>query len=89
MCSSFPMTSKKLAKFISENFFEHCLASISIYVFAILVFLISQLSPLQISSEKIAPTMLVEYNGYEVGFNGIGEEYRIKLGKIIEVNNYE
>ena len=38
---------------------------------------------------KIAPTMLVEYNGYEVGFNGIGEEYRIKIVKIIEVNNYE
>ena len=38
---------------------------------------------------KIAPTMLVEYNGYEVGFNGIGEEYQIKIGKIIEVNNYE
>jgi len=35
---------------------------------------------------KDAPTMLVEYGGYEVGFNGIGEEYRIKLGKIIEVN---
>ena len=33
-----------------------------------------------------APTMLVEYGGYGVGFNGIGEEYRIKLGKIIEVN---
>ena len=33
-----------------------------------------------------APTMLVEYKGYKVGFNGIGEEYRIKLGKIIEVN---
>ena len=38
---------------------------------------------------KIAPTMLVEYNGYKVGFNGIGEEYQIKIGKIIEVNNYE
>ena len=38
---------------------------------------------------KVAPTMLVKYNGYEVGFNGIGEEYRIKIGKIIEVNNYE
>ena len=37
---------------------------------------------------KVAPTMLVEYNGYEVGFNGIGEEYRIKIGKILEVNNY-
>ena len=34
---------------------------------------------------KNAPTMLVEYGGYEVGFNGIGEEYQIKLGKIIEV----
>ena len=28
-----------------------------------------------------APTMLVEYNGYTVG-----EEYELKLGKIIEVN---
>jgi ASC-1-like (ASCH) protein len=35
---------------------------------------------------KDAPTMLVEYGGYEIGFNGIGEEYRIKLGKITEVN---
>jgi len=31
---------------------------------------------------KDAPTMVVEYGGYEVGFNGIGEEYRIKLGNI-------
>ena len=35
-----------------------------------------------------APTMLVEYNGYKIGFNGIGEEYQIKIGKIIEVKNY-
>ena len=37
---------------------------------------------------KVAPTMLVEYNGYKVGFNEnrYGEEYQIKLGKIIEVN---
>ena len=35
---------------------------------------------------KNAPTMLVEYGGYEIGWNGIGEEYRIKLGKITEVN---
>ena len=35
---------------------------------------------------KDAPMMVVEYGGYEVGFNGIGEEYRIKLGKITEVN---
>ena len=35
---------------------------------------------------KDAPTMLVEYGGYEIGWNGIGEEYRIKLGKITEVN---
>ena len=40
---------------------------------------------------KVAPTMLVEYNGYEVGFNEnrYGEEYQIEIGKIIEVNNYE
>ena len=31
---------------------------------------------------KNAPTMLVEYKGYNVG-----EEYELKLGKIIEVNN--
>ena len=37
---------------------------------------------------KKAPTMLVEYSGYEIGFNGIGEEYQIKIGKIIEVKNY-
>ena len=30
---------------------------------------------------KNAPTMLVEYEGYNVG-----EEYELKLGKIIEVN---
>ena len=30
---------------------------------------------------KNAPTMLVEYKGYSVG-----EEYELKLGKIIEVN---
>ena len=30
---------------------------------------------------KDAPTMLVEYKGYNVG-----EEYELKLGKIIEVN---
>ena len=30
---------------------------------------------------KNAPTMLVEYKGYT-----IGEEYELKLGKIIEVN---
>ena len=30
---------------------------------------------------KNAPTMLVEYGGYT-----IGEEYELKLGKIIEVN---
>ena len=30
---------------------------------------------------KDAPTMLVEYKGYT-----IGEEYELKLGKIIEVN---
>jgi len=37
---------------------------------------------------KNAPTMLVEYKGYDVAdMNGkIGHEYRIKLGKIIEVN---
>ena len=35
---------------------------------------------------KNAPTMLVEYGGYEVGWNGFSEEYQIKLGKIIEVN---
>jgi|TARA_R110000824_G_scaffold10719_1_gene46929 ASC-1-like (ASCH) protein len=33
---------------------------------------------------KDAPTMLVEYKGYN-----IGSEYELKLGKIIEVNNYE
>ena len=38
---------------------------------------------------KVAPTMLVEYNGYKVGFNGIGEEYQLEIGKIVEVNNYE
>ena len=30
---------------------------------------------------KDAPTMLVEYKGYD-----IGKEYELKLGKIIEVN---
>jgi len=36
---------------------------------------------------KDAPTMLVEYEGYDVGFNGICEEqYIIKLGKVTEVN---
>ena len=38
---------------------------------------------------KNAPTMLVEYKGYSkvirTGY-GNGEEYEIKLGKIIEVN---
>ena len=38
---------------------------------------------------KVAPTMLVEYNGYKIGFNGIGEEYQIKIGKITEVKNYD
>ena len=36
---------------------------------------------------KDAPTMLVEYEGYDVGFNALCEEkYMINLGKIIEVN---
>ena len=36
---------------------------------------------------KDAPTMLVEYEGYDVGFNAVCEEkYMINLGKIIEVN---
>ena len=36
---------------------------------------------------KDAPTMLVEYKGYDIGFNGICEEqYIIKLGKVKEVN---
>ena len=36
---------------------------------------------------KDAPTMLVEYEGYDVGFNTLCEEkYMINLGKIIEVN---
>jgi hypothetical protein len=36
---------------------------------------------------KDAPTMLVEYEGYDVGFTGKCEEkYMINLGKIIEVN---
>ena len=36
---------------------------------------------------KDAPTMLVEYGGYDVGFNAICEEkYMINLGKVIEVN---
>ena len=36
---------------------------------------------------KDAPTMLVEYRGYDVGFNGVCEEqYIIKLGKVTEVN---
>ena len=36
---------------------------------------------------KDAPTMLVEYKGYDVEFNGICEEqYIIKLGKVTEVN---
>ena len=36
---------------------------------------------------KDAPTMLVEYEGYDVGFNALCEEkYMINLGKVIEVN---
>ena len=36
---------------------------------------------------KDAPTMLVEYEGYNIGFNVLSEEkYMINLGKIIEVN---
>ena len=36
---------------------------------------------------KDAPTMLVEYKGYDIGFNGVCEEqYIIKLGKVKEVN---
>ncbi len=36
---------------------------------------------------KDAPTMLVEYEGYDIGFTGICEEkYMINLGKVIEVN---
>jgi len=36
---------------------------------------------------KDAPTMLVEYKGYDIGFNGVCEEqYIIKLGKVTEVN---
>ena len=36
---------------------------------------------------KDAPTMLVEYKGYDIGFNGVCEEqYVIKLGKVKEVN---
>ena len=36
---------------------------------------------------KDAPTMLVEYEGYDIGFTGICEEkYIIKLGKVTEVN---
>ena len=36
---------------------------------------------------KDAPTMLVEYKGYDIGFNGICvEQYVIKLGKVTEVN---
>ena len=34
---------------------------------------------------KIAPTMLVEYKGYTIGLTEVGEEYELKLGKIIEV----
>ena len=36
---------------------------------------------------KDASTMLVEYKGYDIGFNGVCEEqYVIKLGKVKEVN---
>jgi len=36
---------------------------------------------------KDASTMLVEYKGYDIGFNGVCEEqYIIKLGKVKEVN---
>ena len=36
---------------------------------------------------KDAPTMLVEYKGYNIGFNVLCEEkYMINLGKVIEVN---
>ena len=35
---------------------------------------------------KDAPTMLVEYKGYTIGPNPWGEQYELKLGKIIEVN---
>ena len=34
---------------------------------------------------KNAPTMLVEYKGYDIGWNGFSEEYQIKLGKIIKI----
>ena len=35
---------------------------------------------------KNAPTMVVEYKGWDVNEDG---EYELYLGKIIEVNNYE
>ena len=35
---------------------------------------------------KNAPTMLVEYKGYSIGHTEVGEQYELKLGKIIEVN---
>ena len=35
---------------------------------------------------KDAPTMLVEYKGYSLGHTEVGEQYELKLGKIIEVN---
>ena len=35
---------------------------------------------------KNAPTMLVEYKGYSLGHTEVGEQYELKLGKIIEVN---
>ena len=38
---------------------------------------------------KDAPTMLVEYKGYIIGPNPWGEQYELKLGKIIEVNYNE